>query len=105
MIQDLMDKLKVADGQHSDQQNTRTLPPLPKPPVKRVAVEDTIPRHTITQNLEQNIGQNNWNGIVLELGEGISLNVPIQRRMSLSDFLKIAEKVKALEMLNEEAEE
>ncbi|MBN2567262.1 hypothetical protein JXB02_04220 [Candidatus Woesearchaeota archaeon] len=39
-------------------------------------------------------------GITLELGEGISLNIPIKRRMSMMDFLKIAEKVKALETLS-----
>jgi len=43
-------------------------------------------------------------GIILDLGEGISLNIPIQRRMSLSDFIKLAEKVKALEMLSESQE-
>lgn len=45
-----------------------------------------------------------WEGIILDLGEGISLNIPIQRRMSLSDFIKVAEKVKALEMLSESQE-
>ncbi len=43
-------------------------------------------------------------GIVLDLGEGISLNIPIQKRMSVSDFIKLAEKVKALEMLSESSE-
>ena len=102
MIQDLMDKLKTAEGQN-EQANAahQNLPPLPKPPVKRVAVEDNI--RPVPQAISRPSG--NWEGIVLELGEGISLNVPIQRRMSLSDFLKIAEKVKALEMLNEEAED
>ena len=45
-----------------------------------------------------------FEGIILDLGEGISLNIPIQRRMSLTDFIKLAEKVKALEMLSESSE-
>jgi hypothetical protein len=49
-------------------------------------------------------GPVNDDGVILDLGEGISLVIPIQKRMSLSDFLKVAEKVKALEMLSEEAE-
>jgi hypothetical protein len=48
--------------------------------------------------------RDNDEGIIIDLGEGISLNIPIQKRMSLGDFLKVAEKVKALEMLSEDTE-
>lgn len=41
-------------------------------------------------------------GIIIDLGEGISLNVPIRKRMTITEFLKVAEKVKALETLSEE---
>ena len=43
-------------------------------------------------------------GIIIDLGEGLSLNVPIKKRMALQEFLRVAEKVKALEMLAEEGQ-
>ncbi len=43
-------------------------------------------------------------GIVIDLGDGISLNVPIKKRMTLHEFLRVAEKVKALEMLSDEGQ-
>lgn len=49
----------------------------------------------------EKMAQNFEEGVILDLGEGISLNIPIQKRMSLGDFLRVAEKVKALEMLSE----
>jgi hypothetical protein len=46
-----------------------------------------------------------FEGIILDMGEGMSLNIPIERRMSLHDFLKIAEKVKKLELMQLEADQ
>jgi hypothetical protein len=38
-------------------------------------------------------------GVVLDLGEGMSLNLPIRNRMQLDDFLHIAERVRELQRL------
>lgn len=78
------------------------VPPRPRQPQSPV-IEDhvqavqPVPGGRIKMNED-------FDGIILDLGEGISLNIPIQRRMSLSDFIKLAEKVKALEMLSESSE-
>lgn len=39
-------------------------------------------------------------GVILDLGEGMSINVPIKKRMSIEDFLRIAERVKRIEELD-----
>lgn len=66
------------------------VPPVPKP---RLNLDDI--------NLLRGGDQMN-DGIIIDLGDGISLNVPIKRRMTLHEFLRVAEKVKALEMLAED---
>lgn len=38
-------------------------------------------------------------GVVLDLGEGMSLNLPIRNRMQLDDFLAIAQRVRELKRL------
>lgn len=38
-------------------------------------------------------------GIVLDLGEGMSLNVPVKSRMNLDEFLGVADKVRELQRL------
>ncbi len=38
-------------------------------------------------------------GLVLELGEGMSLNLPIKSRMRLDEFLRIADRVRELQRL------
>ncbi|MEM4268027.1 MAG: hypothetical protein QXK37_04320 [Candidatus Woesearchaeota archaeon] len=110
-IKNLMGKLKTAEPPQ--------LPPMPKPP--QPVVEDSIQVQTMqmpqppkvqptfnqpsfTSTLQKGFVREDDPGVILDLGEGISLVIPVQKRMSLSDFLKIAEKVKALEMLSEEAE-
>ncbi|MBN2880566.1 hypothetical protein JXM83_00800 [Candidatus Woesearchaeota archaeon] len=39
-------------------------------------------------------------GVVLEIGAGMSLNLPIRPRMKIDEFIEIAERVKALSALN-----
>ncbi len=38
-------------------------------------------------------------GIVLDLGEGMSLNLPIRSRMRLDEFLKVADRVRELKKI------
>ena len=38
-------------------------------------------------------------GVVLDLGEGMSLNLPIRSRMQLDDFLAVAQRVRELQRL------
>lgn len=38
-------------------------------------------------------------GIILDLGEGMSLNLPIRSKMRLDEFLHIADKVRELQRL------
>jgi hypothetical protein len=113
-IKNLMGKLKTnenpseqgqAQGQpviedqiaHPVPQVPKVIPQIPQPPRAPVQQQPTVlPRETATPSDDH--------GVILDLGEGISLVIPIQKRMSLSDFLKVAEKVKALELLSEEAE-
>jgi hypothetical protein len=83
-------------------------PPVPKAPVQPV-MSPVIEERIIPQVYHPTSGgkhtmADDFEGIILDLGEGISLNIPIQRRMSLTDFIKLAEKVKALEMLSESSE-
>ncbi len=107
-VKNLLGKLHADEGQRdSPVQNAAVpMPPTPRkpqPPVFEERVRERpafdIPinhaggRQTMREDIEE--------GIILDLGEGISLNIPIQKRMSLSDFIKLAEKVKALEMLSE----
>jgi antitoxin component of MazEF toxin-antitoxin module len=107
-IKNLMGKLKTADTQpgatqpviedqiaHPVPQVPKVIPQIPQPP--RIQ-----PQAPVIQREMSNAQDDH--GITLDLGEGISLVIPIQKRMSLSDFLKVAEKVKALELLSEEAE-
>ena len=50
------------------------------------------------REIEKFIG--NVNGVVLEIGSGMSINVPVKPRMHIDEFIKIAEHVKALSALN-----
>jgi hypothetical protein len=50
------------------------------------------------REIEKFVG--NVNGVVLEIGAGMSINVPIKPRMSIDEFIKISERVKALSALN-----
>ncbi len=59
--------------------------PKPVPPPKKLTQE------------EQEQG-----GIILDLGEGISINLPIKRHMDLDEFLAIAEKIKKLKILDQQ---
>jgi hypothetical protein len=92
-------------------QGVHSMPSMPQmPQVPKMMPQ--IPQIPQKMNLQPSIAPPRFasagpvgdEGVILDLGEGISLVIPIQKRMSLSDFLKVAEKVKALEMLSEEAE-
>ncbi len=58
---------------------------VPKPPVE----------HGIFDK-----GDKSVTGIIIDLGDNISLNVPIKKRMTLEEFLSVAEKVRSLERLD-----
>ncbi len=98
-VKNLLGKLHTEEGSEAPQAPSV---PVPKKPVPRV--EDSVARPLRSETEGRTMQSELDEGIVLDLGEGISLNIPIQRRMSLSDFIKLAEKVKALEMLSEGSE-
>jgi hypothetical protein len=39
------------------------------------------------------------NGIILDLGDGMSLNLPVKSRMRLDEFLRIADRVRELKKI------
>ena len=114
-VKNLLGKLHAQDEthEHSEPPNVPS-PPTPKNPVQRVALQQTAAHTPVIEErmpVQQTAPGGRFKmredleeGIILDLGEGISLNIPIQRRMSLSDFIKLAEKVKALEMISESSE-
>ncbi len=115
MIKELMDKLHIQDSvdensaSKTDSPEKKEIPvpdvPKPQPEIKiKKPVIPSIPKPKVVNVQDSvNIGGKQMNdGIIIDLGDGISLNVPIKRRMTLYEFLKVAEKVKALEMLAEE---
>ena len=106
-VKNLLGKLHNEGGE-----GARPAVPVPPTPKKPTApyIEDKVMSNAPIQQVPMGgrhtmVGNDlDETGIILDLGEGISLNIPIQRRMSLSDFIKLAEKVKALEMLSESNE-
>ena len=98
-VKNLLGKLhaheEVAQGVQKPIPPTPRTPAIPSAPVIEDRQRPASGGNTVSEDFE---------GIILDLGEGISLNIPVQRRMSLSDFIKLAEKVKALEMLSESPE-
>jgi hypothetical protein len=118
-VKNLLGKLHAHEGGETE----AAAPKVPTPPVPKAPIHVVTPvaMHTAPMTapvIEERIIQHvhhptsggtktmadDFEGIILDLGEGISLNIPIQRRMSLTDFIKLAEKVKALEMLSESSE-
>ncbi len=107
-VKNLIGKLHA----HEEMQQQPTPPKVPSPPRPRASVQPVAQGPLIEDavHVQQPVSggrskmAEEFDGIILDLGEGISLNIPIQRRMSLSDFIKLAEKVKALEMLSENSE-
>jgi hypothetical protein len=112
-VKNLLGKLHNEDGEQGEAADKPTMPvpPTPKKP-QTPHIEDRVMNNIPKQSQSNLLGGRQTmmsndieeTGIILDLGEGISLNIPIQRRMSLSDFIKLAEKVKALEMLSESNE-
>jgi len=47
---------------------------------------------------EKEVGH--MDGVILDIGNGMSLNLPIRPRMKLEEFLEIADKVKELKRIN-----
>lgn len=117
MIKDLMGKLhitdsindnnpqKQAEGPTMPEQQQQAQPSAPKPPVPPAPKAEQV---SFSQEPEIKVQKEGKpmedDGIIIDLGEGISLNVPIKKRMALHEFLRVAEKVKALEMLAEEGQ-
>ncbi len=79
-------------------------PPVPPQPPRRESDSQSFFSQLKQKKEERGVTMEE-EGITLDLGDGISLNIPIRKRMSLSDFLRVAEKVKALEILAEEAQQ
>jgi alpha-galactosidase/6-phospho-beta-glucosidase family protein len=128
MIKDLMGKLNIQDtindnnakinslqnmtsNQEVKTAQTTPKPPIPpKPPQESSNLEEKTSKSQIINNnsnlkfnyKKKEVLNMDDEGIIIDLGEGISLNVPIKKKMTLHEFLKVAEKVKALEMLAEE---
>ncbi len=126
MIKDLMDKMQLQDSINSDtSEETKKQverdqkeeletkvpkpPSPPKPPManikKQKSEEENYhdePSVGLKNSKKEVVQMEDGDGIIIDLGDGLSLNVPIKRRMSLQEFLRVAEKVKALEMLSEE---
>ncbi len=108
-VKNLLGKLHA-----NQEENTQkpVIPPIPRKiqntGMNTPLIEDNVKNNTYTKkNISGGRSMSNDdidNGIILDLGEGISLNIPIQKRMTLTDFIKLAEKVKALEMLSENSE-
>ncbi len=116
MIKDLMGKLHIQDSIGEPEKETKgvenvevgevksSVPRPPSPP--KMNEEKNLREPKIEHNIDLGGASMSENeGIVIDLGDGISINVPIKKRMSLQEFLSVAEKVKALEMLSEEDEE
>jgi hypothetical protein len=111
-VKGTMDVKNLLGKLHSGEVETIAVAPkVPTPPTPKVPTITAQPviEERITHSVVQPAGGRHMkeeidDGIILDLGEGISLNIPIQRRMSLTDFIKLAEKVKALEMLSESSE-
>ncbi|RMF05413.1 hypothetical protein D6764_04805 [Candidatus Woesearchaeota archaeon] len=78
--------------------------PVPAPPApgekKDAPQHDSKPAPRRWGSREVTSMRDDFDGIILDIGEGMSINIPIKRRMSLEDFLRIAERVKRLEELN-----
>jgi hypothetical protein len=85
-------------------------PPVPAyvPPPAPVAVpavpqyrqeQYERPRTQYRDILEEDTMEEIKTGIILDLGDGISLNLPIRTRMRLDEFLHIADKVRELQRL------
>jgi hypothetical protein len=114
-VKNLLGKLHAHEGGEAEAEAPRVpVPPVPKAPVHTLTPSVATPMPVIEERIIQQVHHptsggkrtmaDDFEGIILDLGEGISLNIPIQRRMSLTDFIKLAEKVKALEMLSESSE-
>ncbi len=56
---------------------------------------DTRPREQPKHHVEQDAS-----GVVLDLGDGLSLNLPIRARMQLDEFLVVAQRVRELQRLD-----
>jgi len=100
-VKNLLGKLQTQpEGEQAAVPRVPT-PPIPRTASRVPAVEDRVAKNFAVSGGRDMTREEHDDGIILDLGEGISLNIPIQRRMSLTDFIKLAEKVKALEMLSE----
>lgn len=67
--------------------------------ISKVIPDNTEPATVVRdREIEKFVG--NVNGVVLEIGSGMSINVPVKPRMNIDEFIRIAERVKALSALN-----
>lgn len=103
---------KMQTERPTQQEPETKVPKPPKPPKPQLTntTQQTERQANIFKESAQDfkntkkevIQMEDGEGIIIDLGDNISLNVPIKKRMSLQEFLRVAEKVKALEMLSDE---
>lgn len=111
-ISDLMDKLHHKHEDAASEPNKHEQKPaihVPKPPQHQVVIEhvdhEPLPKEPVRRKWgavhtkEVNEMGFNEDGVIVDIGEEMSVNLPIKKRMSLQEFLKIAERVKHMEEL------
>jgi len=81
------------------QNQQRGNPNIPAPPIHHERTSRYIPKRWQMTD-EVNSMREQFEGIIIDIGENMSINVPIKKRMNLDDFLKLAERVKRIEELD-----
>lgn len=72
-------------------------PPREQPPAPQ---QQQAPNSQNKQPVTTSTTSSPEKGILLELGEGMSLNLPIREKMRLEEFLRIADRVRELKKID-----
>ncbi|MFT4250090.1 MAG: hypothetical protein ACMXYD_01880 [Candidatus Woesearchaeota archaeon] len=70
----------------------------PRTEQQQAPVQQPTPAAPVEPKVEESVSEKN--SILLELGEGMSLNLPIREKMELAEFLRIADRVRELKKLD-----